>query len=136
MKKFAIIFALICFSTNVVAEVIIMKCKKYRYKYESNEGVVTIYSANIKRDKKNYHKFCPAKVNDSNKHFAKSIEGVDLTISDYQAICFTKKVVMLNGGIGTDSTSITDFKKLTRSSNFKWNGKEQKQREKCKLEKG
>ena len=43
---------------------------------------------------------------------------------------------MLNGGIGTDSTSITDFKKLTRSSNFKWNGKEQKQREKCKLEKG
>ena len=136
MKRFAIIFALICFSTNVVAEVIIMKCKKYRYKYVSNEGVVTIYSANIKRDKKNYHKFCPAKVNDSNKHFAKSIEGVDLTISDYQAICFTKKVVMLNGGILTDSTSITDFKKLTRSSNFKWNGKEQKQREKCKLEKG
>ena len=113
-----------------------MKCKKYRYKYVSNEGVVTIYSANIKRDKKNYHKFCPAKVNDSNKHFAKSIEGADLTISDYQAICVTKKVVMLNGGIGTDSTSITDFKKLTRSSNFKWNGKEKKQREKCKLEKG
>ena len=52
MKKFAIIFTLICFSTNVVAEVIIMKCKKYRYKYLSNEGVVTIYSANIKRDKK------------------------------------------------------------------------------------
>ena len=44
--------------------------------------------------------------------------------------------VSINGGIGTDSTSITDFKKLTRSSNFKWNGKEQKQREKCKLEKG
>ena len=135
MKKFAIIFALICFTTNVVAEVIIMKCKKYRYKYVTNEGVITIFSANIKRDKKNYHKFCPSEVNDSNKHFAKSIEGVDLTITDYQAICFTKKVVMLNGGILTDSTSITDFKKLTRSSNFKWNGKKQKQREKCKLEK-
>ena len=112
-----------------------MKCKKYRYKYVSNEGVVTIFSANIKRDKKNYHKFCPAEVNDSNNHFAKSIEGVELIINDYQAICFTKKVVMLNGGILTDSTSITDFKELKRSSNFKWNGKEKKQREKCKLEK-
>lgn len=135
MKKFTIILTLICFSTNVVAEVIIMKCKKYRYKYVSNEGVVTIFSANIKRDKKNYHKFCPAEVNDSNNHFAKSIEGAELIINDYQAICFTKKVVMLNGGIATDSTSITDFKELKRSSNFKWNGKEQKQREKCKLEK-
>ena len=135
MKKFTIILTLIFFSTNVVAEVIIMKCKKYRYKYVSNEGVVTIFSANIKRDKKNYHKFCPAEVNDSNNHFAKSIEGVELIINDYQAICFTKKAVMLNGGILTDSTSITDFKELKRSSNFKWNGKEQKQREKCKLEK-
>ena len=135
MKKFTIILTLICFSTNVVAEVIIMKCKKYRYKYASNEGAVTIFSANIKRDKKNYHKFCPAEVNDSNNHFAKSIEGVELIINDYQAICFTKKAVMLNGGILTDSTSITDFKELKRSSNFKWNGKEQKQREKCKLEK-
>ena len=44
---------LICFSTNVVAEVIIMKCKYYRYKFESNESGTTIYSANIKRDKKN-----------------------------------------------------------------------------------
>ena len=135
MKKFTIILTLICFSTNVVAEVIIMKCKKYRYKYVTNEGAVTIFSANIKRDKKNYHKFCPAEVNDSNNHFAKSIEGVELIINDYQAICFTKKAVMLNGGILTDSTSITDFKELKRSSNFKWNVKEQKQREKCKLEK-
>ena len=126
---------LVCFSTNVVAEVIIMKCKYYRYKFESNESGTTIYSANIKRDKKNYHKFCPAEINESNKHFLNSIEGVELFVSEYQAVCFTKKATFLNGGIGTDSTSVTDFKKLKRSSNFKWNGVKQTQKEKCKLEK-
>lgn len=135
MKKLLIIFILICFSTSVFAEVIIMKCKNYRYKYVSNEGVTTVFSANIKRDKKTYHKFCPGVVNESNKHFLKSAEGVSLTISDFQAICFSKKLVFLNGGIGTDSTSVTDFKKLKRSSEYKWNGKKQSQREKCKLEK-
>ena len=71
----------------------------------------TIYSANIKRDKKNFHKFCPAEVNDSNKHFLKSIEGVELIVSDYVATCKTAKSVLKNG-VGTDSVSITDFKKL------------------------
>ena len=135
MKKTTIILALTFFCTNVFAETIIMKCKKYRYKYVSDSSGVTIYSAHIKRDKKNYHKFCPAEVNESNKHFLKSIEGVSLTISDYQAICFTKKANFLSGGIGTDSTSVTDFKKLKRSSDFKWNGVKKTQREKCKLEK-
>lgn len=135
MKKYFTIFILICFSTNVIAEVIIMKCNKYRYKYVSSEGVTNIFSANIKRDKKVYHKFCPTEINSSNNHFAKSIDGVDLTISDYQAICFTKKVVMINGGIGTESTSITDFKKLKRSSNYTWNGKKQSESENCRLEK-
>ena len=135
MKKIFVIFVLTFFSTSLVAETIIIKCKKYRYKYVSDDSGVTIYSANIKKDKKNYHKFCPAEVNKSNKHFLKSVEGVELIISDYQAICFTKKATFLNGGIGTDSTSVTDFKKLKRSSNFKWNGAKQTQREKCKLEK-
>ena len=135
MKKFFIIFVLTAFSTSVVAETIIMKCKKYRYKYVSDGTGVTVFSANIKRDKKNYHKFCPAEVNESNNHFLKSIEGVELVISEYQAICFTKKATFLSGGIGTDSTSVTDFKKLKRSSNYKWNGTKQTQREKCKLEK-
>ena len=135
MKKIFVILVLTFFSTSVLAETIVMKCKNYRYKYVSDDTGVTIYSANIKRDKKNYHKFCPAEVNESNKHFLKSVEGVELTISDYQAICFTKKATFLSGAIGTDSTSITDFKKLKRSSNFKWNGVKQTQREKCKLEK-
>ena len=134
MKKISIILMLICFSTNVVAEVIIMKCKFYRYKFESSESGTTIYSANIKRDKKNFHKFCPAKVNDSNKHFLKSIEGVELIVSDYVATCKTAKSV-LKSGVGTDSVSITDFKKLRRSSKYKWNGQPQTQKEKCKLEK-
>ena len=135
MKKIFVIFVLTFFSTSVVAETIVMKCKKYRYKYVSNDTGVTVYSANIKRDKKNYHKFCPAEVNESNKHFLKSVEGVQLTISDYQAICVTKKATFLNRGILTDSTSVTDFKKLKRSINFKWNGDKQTKKEKCKLEK-
>ena len=125
---------LVCFSTNVFAEVIIMKCKSYRYKYVSDSSGTTIYSANIKRDKKNFHKFCPSEVNDSNKHFLKSIEGVELIVSEYVVTCKTAKSV-LKQGIGTDSVSITDFKKLTRSSKFKWNGSPQSQKEKCKLEK-
>ena len=123
------------FTTNVVAETIIMKCKKYRYKYVSNDTGIIIYSANIKRDKKNYHKFCPNEVNESNDHFLESVEGAKLVISEYQAICFTQKALLLNGGTLTDSTSITDFKNLKRSSNFKWNGAKKTQREKCKLEK-
>jgi len=134
MKKFSIIFMLVCFSTNVFAELIVMKCKNYRYKYVSDESSTIIYSANIKRDRKNFHKFCPSEVNDSNKHFLKSIEGVELIVSDYVATCKTAKSV-LKQGIGTDSVSITDFKKLTRSSKFKWNGSPQSQNEKCKLEK-
>ena len=126
---------LICFSTNVVAEVIIMKCKYYRYKFESNESGTTIYSANIKRDKKKYHKFCPSGIDDSNKHFLKSAEGVELLITNHKAICSSSKLVFLNGGIGTESISVTDFKKIIRVSEYKWNGKAQKQTEKCKLEK-
>ena len=135
MKKIFVILVLTFFSTSVLAETIVMKCKNYRYKYVSDDTGVTIYSANIKRDKKKYHKFCPAEVNDSNKHFLKSIEGVELVINEYQVICFTKTAKFLNGGVGTDSTSITDFKKLKRTSNFKWNGTKQTQKEKCKLEK-
>ena len=135
MKKLFIIFVLTAFSTSVVAETIIMKCKNYRYKYVSDGTGVKVFSANIKRDKKNYHKFCPTEVNESNNHFLKSIEGVELVISEYQAICFTKKATFLSGGIGTDSTSVTDFKKLKRSSKYKWNGQPQTQKEKCKLEK-
>jgi hypothetical protein len=42
---------------------------------------------------------------------------------------------MKNGGVGTDSTSVTDFKSLSRNSEGYWNGKKYKQSEKCKLQK-
>ena len=135
MKGLLSILIIIFFPLNVVAEEIIMKCKSYRYKYVSDDLHTIVYSANIKRDKKKYHKFCPSGIDDSNKHFLKSAEGVELLITNHKAICSSSKLVFLNGGIGTESISVTDFKKLIRVSEYKRNGKAQKQTEKCKLEK-
>ena len=53
MKKVLLLFTILFFSTNLVAEEIIMKCKHYRYKFISDASGVSIYGANIKRDKKN-----------------------------------------------------------------------------------
>lgn len=122
------------FSTNVIAEEIIMKCKNYRYKYVSNGSDIKIYAAHIKRDRKKYHKFCPSEVRDDNKHFLKSVEGVEMIITDKKITCLTSKGV-LKSGVVTSSVSVTDFEKFKRNSKFKWNGKEQSQTEKCKLQK-
>ena len=135
MKKVSLLFTILFFSTNLVAEEIIMKCKHYRYKFISDASGVSIYSAHIKRDKKKYHKFCPTEVRDDNKHFLKSVEGVEMIITGYKVTCLTAKGVMKNGGIGTDSTSVTDFKSLSRNSEGYWNGKKYMQSEKCKLQK-
>ena len=135
MKKVLLLFTIFFFSTNLVAEEIIMKCKSTRYKFISDTSGVSIYSANIKRDKKKYHKFCATEVRDDNKHFLKSIEGIEMIITDYKATCLTAKGVMKNGGVLTDSTSVTDFKSLSRNSEGYWNGKKYKQSEKCKLQK-
>ena len=122
------------FSTNIIAEEIIMKCKHYRYKYVADSSGISIYAAHIKRDKKKYHKFCPSEVRDDNKHFLKSVEGVDMIITDKKVTCLTSKGV-LKSGVVTSSVSVTDFEKFKRNSKFKWNGKEQSQTEKCKLQK-
>ena len=135
MKKVLLLFTIFFFSTNLVAEEIIMKCKNYRYKFISDTSGVSIYSAHIKRDKKKYHKFCATEVRDDNKHFLKSIEGVEMIITDYKVTCLTAKAVMKNGGVGTDATSVTDFKSLSRNSEGYWNGKKYKQSEKCKFQK-
>ena len=68
MKKILLFLTILFFSTNLIAEEIIMKCKHYRYKFISDNSNVSIYSANIERDKKNYHKFCPDKVGDDNAY--------------------------------------------------------------------
>ena len=135
IKRILLFLAILFFSTNLIAEEIIMKCKNYRYKFISDNSNVSIYSAHIERDKKNYHKFCPDKVADDNKHFLKSVEGAEMIITDYKVTCLTAKAVMQNGGIGTESTSITNFKDLTRNSECYWNGKKFNQSEKCKREK-
>ena len=135
MKRLLLILTIVLFSMNVVAEEIKMKCKNYRYKFVSNDSGTTVYSANIKRDKKKYHKFCPPGIDDSNRNFLKSAEGVELLVTNYKAICSSSRLVFLNGGVGTESVSVTDFKKFIRVSEYKWNGQPQKQKEKCKLEK-
>ena len=122
------------FSTNIIAEEIIMKCKHNRYKYVADSSGISIYSANIKRDKKKYHKFCPSEVRDDNKHFLKSVEGVDMIITDKKVTCLTSKGV-LKSGVVTSSVSVTDFEKFKRNSVFNRNGKKQSQTEKCKLQK-
>ena len=134
IKKFIIILMITFFSTNVIAEEIIMKCKNYRYKYVSNGSDIKIYAAHIKRDRKKYHKFCPSEVRDDNKHFLKSVEGVEMIITDKKITCLTSKGV-LKSGVVTASTSVTDFEKFKRNSEFYWNGKKQTQSEKCKLQK-
>tara|TARA_B100001057_G_scaffold415903_1_gene433672 strand:+ start:89 stop:499 length:411 start_codon:yes stop_codon:yes gene_type:complete len=135
MKKVLLLFTIFFFSTNLIAEEIIMKCKNYRYKFISDTSGISIYAAHIKRDKKKYHKFCPTEVRDDNKHFLKSVEGVEMIITDYKVTCLTAKGVMKNGGVGTDSTSVTDFKSLSRNSEGYWNGKKYNQSEKCKIQK-
>ena len=111
-----------------------MKCKHYRYKYMADSSGISIYAAHIKRDKKKYHKFCPSEVRDDNKHFLKSVEGSDMIITGKKVTCLTAKAV-LKSGVVTSSVSVTDFEKFKRNSKFKWNGKEQSQTEKCKLQK-
>ena len=135
IRKFILVLTIILFPTSIVAEEIIIKCKNYRYKYVADSSGISIYAAHIKRDKKKYHKFCPSEVRDDNKHFMKSAEGVEMMITDYKVTCLTAKGVLTNGGVITSSTSVTDFKKLTRNSEFYWNGKKQTQSEKCKLQK-
>lgn len=122
------------FSTNIIAEEIIMKCKHYRYKYVADSSGVSIYATHIKRDKKKYHKFCPSEVRDDNKHFLKSVEGAEMIVTDKKVTCLTDKGV-LKSGVVTSSVSVTDFEKFRRNSEFYWNGKKQSQNEKCKLEK-
>ena len=133
-KKFIFILTIFSFWTNVIAEEIIMKCKNYRYKYVADSSGISIYASHIKRDKKKYHKFCPSEVRDDNKHFLISVEGAEMIIADKKITCLTSKGV-LKSGVVTASTSVTDFEKFKRDSEFYWNGKKHNQTEKCKKQK-
>ena len=131
LKKFFLILTIFSFCTNVIAEEIIMKCKYYLYKYVADSSGISIYASNIKRDKKKYHKFCPSEVRDDNKHFLISVEDAEMIITDKKITCLTSKGI-LKSGVVTASTSVTDFEKFKRDSEYYWNGKKHNQSEKCK----
>ena len=57
-----------------------------------------------------------------------------MIIADKKITCLTSKGV-LKSGVVTASTSVTDFEKFKRDSEFYWNGKKHNQTEKCKKQK-
>ena len=133
MKKLLAIIVLIFFTTNVIAEEILMKCKYSFYTYVSNSGDITIYTANIKkREKKKAVKYCANSVNEKNSHKFKSLEGITYDVENYKAICTASKVVYTNGNVAS-GVEFVDFKNQTYGYEAIINGKELSSRENCKI---
>jgi hypothetical protein len=133
MKKLLAIIVLIFFTTNVIAEEILMKCKYSFYTYVSNSGDITIYTANIKeREKKKSKKYCPSSVNEENSDKFISLEGITYDVENYKAICTASKVVYTNGNVGS-GVEFLDFKNQTYGYEAIINGKELSSRENCKI---
>ena len=133
-----ILLALLFFLFNetvLFAYEIEMKCKNYKYKYISENGAKKVYSSSLKRDKGEYHLWCPTSLTERNSKFMKSITNASLVISDEKAICTVEKYVMKNGGVGKNQTSVNDFAKLERTTEYYWNDNPKKivKKEKCKL---
>ena len=135
-KLFSYIF-LIFFTTNVTAEEIVMKCKYKKYKYITQDLGNIILSTKKKGEPK-WVRWCPGEKTENNKDWFVSAKNRELIISDLKGICIIEKGEFLkrNGNIGFVrlSTSITDFKKLTYTSEFFWmdETKKRKRKEKCK----
>ena len=137
MKKLSLYIFLIFFTTNVTAEEIVMKCKFKKYNYISQDSGDIILSTN-KKGKAKWVGWCPGKKTEDNKDWFVSAKNRELIISDLKGICMIEKGEFLkkNGNIGfvRSSTSVTDFKKLTYTSEFFWMNetKKRKRNEKCK----
>ena len=135
-KLFSYIF-LIFFSTNVTAEEVIMKCKFKKYKYIT-QNLDNIILSTKKKGELKWVRWCPDEKTEDNKHWFVSAKNRELIISDLKGICMIEKGEFLkkNGNIGfiRSSTSVTDFKKLTYTSEFFWmdETKKRKRKEKCK----
>ena len=135
-KLFSYIF-LIFFSTSVSAEEIIMKCKFKKYKYITQDSGNIILSTN-KKGKPQWVGWCPGEKTADNEHWFVSAKNRELIISDLKGICMVEKGEFLTrfGNISfiRESTSVTDFKKLTYTSEFFWKNKtkKRKRKEKCK----
>ena len=135
-KLFSYIF-LIFFATSVNAEEITMKCKFKKYKYITQESGNIILSTK-KKDKPKWVGWCPDEKTEDNKHWFVSAKNRELIISDLKGVCMIEKgeFLMRNGNISffRSITSVTDFKKLTYTSEFFWKNKKKKikRKEKCK----
>ena len=133
MKKLLALMVLIFFTTNVIAEEILMKCKYHFYTYVSNSGDITIYSANIeKREKKKSKKYCPSLVNEENSDKFISLEGITYDIENYKGICTASKVVYTNGNVAS-GVEFVDFKNQTYGYEATLNGQEVSSSENCKI---
>lgn len=132
-KKIFILISFFSFSFNILAEEILMKCKNNFYTYVSGSEGPIIYSANIKsKEKKRVRKYCPLKVNDSNKHMFAELKDINLIVNNYKAICNAGTVVYTNGNKLT-GTEIVDFRNPSYSADVIMNGKKYSVNEKCKI---
>ena len=114
IKKLSIYLILIFFSTNVVAQDLIMKCGENTYKYISDPSGDKVLVKHPKFTKNKYKEWC-AEVAPKP---ALSREGWVRIIKDNKATCMVKKVKYPNNIERTNSLSVSDFVQLTRHYEF------------------
>ena len=113
-----------------------MKCKYKKYKYITQDSGNVILSTN-KKGKPKWVGWCPGEKTEYNKNWFVSAKNRELIISDLKGVCMIEKgeFLMRNGNISffRSITSVTDFKKLTYTSEFFWKNKKKKikRKEKC-----
>ena len=135
-KLFSYIF-LIFFTTSVTAEEIIIKCKYKKYKYIIQDSGNIILSTK-KKGKPKWVGWCPGEKTEDNKDWFVSAKNRELIISDLKGICMVEdgKFFKKDGNFGVVKSiiSVTNFKKLTYTSEFFWmdKTKKRKRKEKCK----
>ena len=110
IKKISIYLILIFFSTNVVAQDLIMKCGESTYKYISDPSGDKVLYKHPKGTKNKYKEWCPEVAPKP----ALSREGWVRIIKDNKATCMVKKVKYPNNIERTNSLSVSDFVQLTR----------------------
>ena len=110
IKKISIYLILILFSTNVVAQDLIMKCGEYTYKYISDPSGDKVLFKHPKGTKNKYKEWCKKEATKP----ALSREGWVRIIKDNKATCMVKKTVYPNNIERTNSVSVSDFAQLTR----------------------
>ena len=135
-KLFSFTF-IILFITNVNAEEIIMKCKFKKYKYIIQDSGNIILSTK-KKGKPKWVAWCPGEKMENNRDWFVSAKNRELIISDLKGICMIEKGEFFtknrNTRVVRSIISVTDFIKLTYTSEFFWMNetKKRKRKEKCK----